>query len=292
MFHRQHHLACGCYCTGALSLLFLDADTWHTRVLSSSKVQMKSAFLLTAAYFFIPKVPSWSLWTEYKHLYWLCLSVSLFPSSSADESDGSVNYMQPGDWLQRFRGKYGFSSPESLFHMNYYTLCFVLNMHCVPYGTLKVIWQHFGAKQQYTQCCSQSEHLGKSTHTNMHIKAECTKIHMCLHMCKECNHAHTHFSPPLCSLLLIHPALLFSEYKSAAKFPRPKQGNLKRIRNEKKELLNVSLSTYDEHFGSESGEPAAWKIHLSVRQHSSTIRGRAASSASTLGAWIFNASFG
>lgn len=56
-------------------------------------------------------------------------------------------------------------SPESFFHMNYYALYFVLSIQSVPYGTLKVIWQHSGVRQQ-----QQHTHMWstlRKSHTHM-----------------------------------------------------------------------------------------------------------------------------
>lgn len=145
-----------------------------------------------------------------------------YPPSTADESDGGVNCMQLGDWLQRLEGESGVPTSESLFHKNYYALYFVLNIHRVPYGTLKVIWQHFGAKQHahtHTHAVVEHTQWDKSTHTSMsNSEHMCTNMHRGLLACgKKCNHVHTliHLLIFLSSLLfvLIYSFLLFSEYK-------------------------------------------------------------------------------
>lgn len=230
----------------------------------------------------------------------LCPSL---PSSSADQSDGSVNCMQLGDWLQHFRGKNGVSSPESLFHMNYYALYFVLNMHCVPYGTLKVIWQHFGAVvEQYThthrRCRAHTHTQGKahtlistsklvcSVHTHIHAKSAIMHIH---------THTHTLLLSPLCSHLLIHsPFIPLPPWiqKCSQVPPTQRGGTWSEYLMKKRGAAECFIKHLWRTLRIWVRWTLSWRIHLSVRHHSSTIRGRAASSASTLSLWIFNASFG
>lgn len=120
-----------------------------------------------------------------------------FPHSSADESDGSVNCIQLGDWLQHWWGKNSVSSPESLFHMNYYALYFVLNMHCVPHGALKMIWQQFGAY-----------------HMNIHIKARVHKMCLIAYKQQAKPHTHAHTSKLIfsCSVFIYLPILYISQH--------------------------------------------------------------------------------
>lgn len=80
MFYRQHHLACGCYCTRALSLLFLDADNKHMihQAVSFFKSSNENYIFVYCrlAFSSLPNIPNWFLWTEYKHLHCLSPSVS------------------------------------------------------------------------------------------------------------------------------------------------------------------------------------------------------------------------
>lgn len=158
-------------------------------------------------------------------------------------------------------------------------------MHCVPHGALKVIWQHFGAIHTHTHRCRAHTHWEKHTHSYPH-QSMCAQRHTCAysHVRKDWNHASTHsilsvfFLP--CSLFSFsHPSyFLFSEYKSAAKSPWLKEGGPEANiwwtkRGGGKELLNISLSTYNEHLRSESlwfdgGEPSVWKsTSVSVITH-------------------------
>lgn len=235
--------------------MFLGEGSEHmTRQFAPFKAPTETqfTFLLTAAKSFFP--PTWN--TPVASVNWiqttlstLPLSVS-FPPSSAYESDGSVNCMQVGDWLQRWCGKNSPSSPESLLHMNFYAWYFVLNVHCVPpRGTLKTIWQQFAAYN-----------------ANIHIKASVHKYaHVLTHAKTHTRILITHFLLFPLSLLIRSCILLcliiFSEYKTAATYLKRKGGG-------------VSLN-----------------IHLSIHHCSSTIRGTAASSASTYRHWIFNTSF-
>lgn len=100
--------------------------------------------------------------------------------------------MQVGDWLQRWWGKNGVSSPESLFHMNFYASYFVLNMHYVPPWHIKsdmtAVWS---IQHEYTH------------------QSLCAQIYTCAYSRR---HTRTHtsmlsfsFFPALCSHLLMHP---------------------------------------------------------------------------------------
>lgn len=129
--------------------------------------------------------------------------------------------MQLGDWLQRLGGESGVPTSESLFHKNYYALYFVLNIRRVPYGTLKVIWQHFGAKQHahtHTHAVVEHTQWDNSTHTSIS-----NSEHMCKNV-QSCAHPHpsSHFSflLALCSYLLF-PPLFWIQIRAKSPTPRP-----------------------------------------------------------------------
>lgn len=107
----------------------------------------------------------------------------------SDDRGGSVNCMQPWDWLEHWWGEMVSPPLRAIFHLNYYSLYCVLHMQYVPNGTLKMIWQQFGG-------CTM----------NIHIKAY---IRRCTHECTlPCSHI-----PSVLLSLLTHPSFPLSFLK-------------------------------------------------------------------------------